>query len=118
MTLRLAPLLLVLALASPALAAEDDPHGHPERCVACHEAGSGPSEPGAPLDSVSACTACHPGRERDMHAVGMTPVHAPIPAGWPASDGVVSRQVVYESVGFPRSPRLRSSRTATSARCR
>ena len=31
---------------------------------------------------------------------------------------VVSRQVVYESVGFPRSPRLRSSRTATSARCR
>ena len=42
--------------------------------------------------------------------------------GAPMSTGqdtrVVSRQVVYESVGFPRSPRLRSSRTATSARCR
>jgi len=82
--------LLLALLASPATAAEvDDPHGRSDRCAACHEEGDSEDRPGPPLPSVAACTACHPRRARDKHAVGMTPVRSSLPAGWPAEAGEV-----------------------------
>jgi hypothetical protein len=84
--------VLVLLLAFPAGAQaepSEDPHGRADRCEACHEAG-GPGERAGPsMPSVAACTACHPDRERDMHAVGMTPLQAKVPAEWPTERGVV-----------------------------
>lgn len=78
-------LALPLALAADAPLVRDDPHGRPDRCGACHQAGPSPEAPGAALPIVETCRSCHP--TADMHPVGMAPDEVRVPEGWPLEQG-------------------------------
>ncbi len=64
----------------------EDPHGDPQACAACHEAG--PPAPGAALPIVETCTECH--QDADMHPVGLLPDAVVVAEGWPLLAGAVS----------------------------
>lgn len=74
-----------------------DPHGHPDRCVACHTSppppnvdlqvvsrgsGSGVTYPRRSQSEITICTRCHSVDTGRTHPVGIRPVR-PIPEGWP-----------------------------------
>lgn len=91
--------LSLSACVSATGATRSSPHGSPSACESCHTDRSGQTFVGG--SDTAACKTCH---AEEPHQVGIPPVRAHIPVGFPLVNGTITCQTCHDETACDGSP--------------